>query len=479
MPAFLQRLETQALPQPLRHPLRLGKVLAQDLVRCDLMKQASAMAYVTLLSLIPSLVAIFCVLSLFSPLMGDGSNLMVRVRAFILDNLASESGEAVERYLDSMLGNLSLSKIGLSSFASVLVTLILLLRQIELALNRIWLVTHGRNVLTRFIYFWTFLTLGMVVIGIGIGLTSGFHFTSILAGAAGETGSHPIVSGLVSFAGAMIFFFVLYKIVPNCFVATKSASIGALASSVLLQAAGRAYGLYVQDGKNYQTLYGALAQLPLFLTWLYICWIIILLGALISWRAQEGFPAPQEHSALDDERTPLDHLRNQQLKAALPAVALVALHQRFSAGVGRGLSSQDLAHSLKLPPSWLSETMQVLATLGYIVPINEAALPTGVTDHGDGSGVTVPYLPTQPAERVELAKLRQDLSRPMSDWLSGWQHELPMDVRAALDLLAPANASRFSTMASALTHLAAAAPKASWSVDKKASQDPPSNGRDK
>jgi membrane protein len=245
------------LPESIRSRSHVARVFVQDIVRCDLTKQASAMAYVTLLSLVPSLVAIFCVLSLFTPLLGKGSSLIDQAREFILQNLAAESGEAVVRYLDKMISKISLATIGWSSFASVLVTLILLLRQVEEALNRIWLVRKGRNVFIRFMYFWTFLTLGMVVVAIGVGVTASLSFPALFSASRGVNIGPAawVIANSTELLGAFIFFFFLYKIGPNCTVGTKNAAIGAAVAGTALQFSGWLYGIYVKDAKNYENLY--------------------------------------------------------------------------------------------------------------------------------------------------------------------------------------------------------------------------------
>ena len=419
------------IPERLKIPAHRLWILVQDAVRSELIKQASAMAYVTLLSLVPSLVAIFCVLSLFTPLLSSNTNLLDKAREFILENLAAESGEAVVNYLEKMLSQINLATIGWSSFASVLVTLILLLRQIEEALNRIWLVRKGRNIFIRFVYFWTFLTLGMLVVAIGVGFSAGSKIQSLLAISAPiPTSSLGWIYGTVAeVVGGFIFFFFLYKVVPNCLVATRNAAFGAVVASVALHLGGHLYGLYVKDAKNYQTLYGALAQVPLFLLWLYICWVIILVGALVSWRLQEGFPNLTEDEALDRVKTPADLLRNNQIKAHLPWIALLAIHKQFASGAGTGLSSQGIAHALRVPVSWVSEALDALQAVGYVVASKrDQSISSGPLQSSDL------FFPTKPAEKLMVSEIKQDLDRPMQGWLEHWHHELPIDLKTALAL---------------------------------------------
>lgn len=427
-PSFLKKLESVPLPARAKRPVGALIVMIQDFTRCDLPKQASAMAYVTLLSLVPSLVAVFCVLSLFSPMLGKGS-MMATVREFVLSNLAANSGQQVVSYLDKMIAGLDLKKIGWQSFASVLVTLILLLRQIEEALNRIWLVRKGRNVFTRFMYFWTFLTLGTVVIAIIVGMSSGFNlkaFLNVSAEVTRVSGGH--FDFLPTWIGSFLFFLLVYKFVPNCFVELRPALWGALVSSTILLIAGHFYGVFVRDSKNYQTLYGAIAQLPIFLLWLYICWTIILFGALIAWRMQEGFPTTEAEDTLDAELVPSDTLRNIQVRSMLPTILLLAIYRHFDQGTGRGLGAQALAHMIKLPLSWVSEALDVLEHLGFVVVSKSQAII------GE-SLVTDPYFPVIPADRLTTTRLISDLGQPVSEWMQHWKHELSIDLPQALKIL--------------------------------------------
>lgn len=443
-PSFLKKLEAVRLPARAKRPVGALIVMIQDFVRCDLPKQASAMAYVTLLSLVPSLVAIFCVLSLFSPMLGKG-NMMATIREFVLSNLAANSGQQVVTYLDKMIGGLDLKKIGWQSFASVLVTLILLLRQIEEALNRIWLVRKGRNVFTRFMYFWTFLTLGTLFVAIIIGVSSGFEVKKYLnLGAEVTRVSGGNFDFMTTWLGSFLFFLMVYKFVPNCFVAARSAAIGALASSTILLVAGYFYGVFVRDSTNYQTLYGAIAQLPIFLLWLYICWTIILLGALIAWRMQEGFPTSEADDTLDAVETPSDTLRNIQIRSMLPTIVLLAIYRHFSQGTGQGLGAQALAHAIKLPLSWVSEALDILEHYGFVIISKTQA------NSADGN-VLEPYYPAMPAERLTASRLVADLGHPVTEWMQHWKHDLPMDLPHALAILkTPSDPGKDLTVAQVL-----------------------------
>lgn len=429
-PSLLNRITNFAELGPLRQPYLIGTTLAKDMLHRDLFKQASAMAYVTLLSLIPSLVAIFCVLSLFSPLM-SGGNFIGTIRDFILKNLASGTGESAVAYLDNMIKSLDLATIGWSSFSSVLVTLILLLRQIEEALNRIWLITKGRNVFTRFMYFWTFLTLGIVVLATTVGMSAGFNFKKYLSVTTAQAESNTALSFLLAYCGSFLFFFFMYKVVPNCRVQSRNAAAGAAASGLILGLAGWGYGLFVGNSGNYQTIYGALAALPLFLTWLYICWIIILFGAVLSWRIQEGFPssaAATGSSGLEVTQDTTEQWRNLQLKTMLPKIALLATYKNFQHGSGKGISPQDLGHQLNLPVDWIRAAMDTLASMGFVVSSQPAVTDLLALDINS----TESFFPAFPADKLDLRRINQTLETPRDEWIQTWLPDLPEDLKGML-----------------------------------------------
>jgi len=265
------------------------KIFIDDIERCDLFKHASAMAYATLFSLIPSLAVTFALISVFKPFVGDGSTVFNELKFFILQNLTAGSGQQLIGHIETFMSNLDMKKIGLTGFAGLLVTLVFLLRQIEIALNRIWRVRKPRNMVTRFVYFWTFLTLGSFMTGLVVGIVSGFDLASLNPFETNslKEGKNFLLS-LIPFFATWGFFTLLYKIVPNCFVKFYYAATGAFVSSLLLNIGSGLYGWFTVNFTSYQAIYGALAAIPLFLMWLYVLWIITLLGSLISWRLTES-----------------------------------------------------------------------------------------------------------------------------------------------------------------------------------------------
>jgi membrane protein len=446
----------QALPDPLRRPLKKlmhpCRVLYADLERCDLFRQASAMAYTTLLSLVPSLAAAFTLVNLFSPFLGENSQLVNKGRDFILKNLAAGAGEQVIQHLTTFLSNLDLRSIGITSFAGLVVTLVFLLAQIEEALNRIWLVRTQRNLFMRFVYFWTFLTLGVFIGAVAIGYFYKLNLHSLVQfdavkGAAKVAGGS-FLSSLVAWSIGFGFFFLLYKIVPNCQVTVREAAIGALIAGTLFHQGARFYGYFATNFTSYATIYGALAAIPVFLFWLYLCWLIILSGALFAWRSQQGFPKQDEQEiTLDTISTPGDWLRNAHLKSALPIFLLLLIYRNFASGSGRGVGFHDLSHRLKLPPMWISDALDALEKVHLIVGTDSERLESDASKVRGNE-----FFPVFPAEKIKLSQVVNSMSGPAAEWIKEWHHDYPVDLAGFLSQIMSVDPRRRSemTMADAL-----------------------------
>lgn len=399
----------------------------KDADRSDLFIQASAMAYTTLFSLVPSLAAVFTLLGLFLPVLGSHSNLLDEARQFLFRNLATGSGTQVMEYLESFIAGLNLKKIGMSAFVGLLVTLILLLRQIEEALNRIWLVTTPRPMFKRFVYFWLFLTLGMFGLSIIIGLSTSYSITAFITkqtmAVADRADDIPIISMTFNWLFGCIVFFLIYKIVPNCDVEKKPAARGALLAGTLFYGIGKLYTVYVASFANYKSVYGTLAALPIFLLWLYVCWLILLAGALYAWRVQTGFPSIDHDRTVETAKSPLDHLRNFSIRTRLPLLTLLAIHLKFKDGSGEGISTGELVSKLRLPHEWVHDSVELLKDLKLVIVGRNA----GSDSNSDSEGER--WFPTNPAETVTLTQFSDKLAEPLDNWATGWNPDLPQSIK--------------------------------------------------
>ncbi len=237
------------------------------------LQTASALTYTTLLSLVPFLVVSLAILSAF----GAVANMRETVKDAVLDVLVPDSRAQVSAQIDQFLGNAAnLTGPGLAAIA---VTAVMLLFTIEGTFNRIWRVASPRSLVLRILRFWTVLTLGPLLLGASLSLTSYFFAVAdddLVRSAMKE------LSRLLPIALQWLAFTLLYIAVPHARVRIKHAAIGGLVAAVLFEVLKLGFAVYIDNADNFRVIYGALAAIPVFLMWLYASWSVILMGAEVT-----------------------------------------------------------------------------------------------------------------------------------------------------------------------------------------------------
>jgi len=234
-------------------------------------EEAASLSYTSLLSMVPLLAVVFGIVSAF-PVFNEWSN---RLQSLIFDNLLPDTGEQIVPYINAFLD--SVSSLTLPGTLMLVVTALLLMVRIEVAFNRIWRVDRNRSLTNRIVMYWALLTLGPILIAAAIALSAQQVF-----GESGIVGTLPAgVQAVGSFLLSWLVFTLFFVLVPNRRVRFRDALIGALLSTVLFGLAKTGFVLYVSN-TNYKVIYGALATVPIFLFWLYLVWIVVLLGASLA-----------------------------------------------------------------------------------------------------------------------------------------------------------------------------------------------------
>jgi len=234
-------------------------------------EEAASLGYTSLLSMVPLLAVVFGIVSVF-PVFNEWSNAL---QAFIFDNFLPDTGEQIVPHINTFLD--SVSSLTLPGTVGLLATALLLMVRIEVAFNRIWRVDRNRSVANRVVVYWAVLTLGPLLIAGAIALSATRIF-----GASGFVGELPAgLKNLGTFLLSWLVFTLFFVLVPNRRVRFRDAVIGALLSTVLFGLAKAGFVAYVSNA-NYKVIYGALATVPIFLLWLYLVWIVVLLGASLT-----------------------------------------------------------------------------------------------------------------------------------------------------------------------------------------------------
>ena len=237
---------------------------------------ASALSFTTLLALVPLVTVIFSMLSIF-PVFGEWSG---AVENFLFENFVPTAGEAVKSYLLDFS-----SKAGkLTAFGLVflLISSLLLLSTIEDAFNKIWKVPKGRNWFQRLIVYWSVLTLGPLLIAISLSMSSALLSMSIFAEQSVIASFTESLLRFMPLVFELLAFLLFYQAIPNIDTRMKYSFYGAIVATILFELSKVGFGYYILNFNSYQRIYGALATIPIFFVWIYLCWLVLLAGALVS-----------------------------------------------------------------------------------------------------------------------------------------------------------------------------------------------------
>jgi membrane protein len=256
--------------------------LAQRLREDRGFETAGSLTFTTLLALVP-LVAVALALATSFPAFERAMDALGR---FASAQLLPAGSAAVTRQIGTFAAQAGrLTWVGLGFLA---VTALMMMLTIDEALNRIFRVQRRRHLARRVLVYAAVLTLGPALIGASLYLTSYMVVNSL--GFLELDEYRRSVMSLLAFAFTCVALTLVYLLVPYRHVALRHAAVGGLVAGVLFEVAKRGFGLYVAKLPTYTLVYGAFAIIPLFLLWLYVSWVLVLLGATLtaalpSWRA--------------------------------------------------------------------------------------------------------------------------------------------------------------------------------------------------
>ena len=245
------------------------------------------LSYVTLLSMVPLLAVIFSFFSIF-PFF---EKLKEEVEEFVFSNFMPALGDAVQEQILSFVENATrMTPLGL---LVLLIVAVLLLSSIDHTLNQIWHVRKNRGLIVSYSIYLVVLISSPVLLGTSLAATSYLvSLRGIEEGAALSVIKLLLAS--LPFIGSFLFFLLLYIIVPHTKVHFWSAVSGAMIATLLFEISKSAFALYFINFPVYQVIYGALAVIPLLFIWVFISWVVVLVGAQIA-ASLDGFLEEQKN----------------------------------------------------------------------------------------------------------------------------------------------------------------------------------------
>jgi membrane protein len=312
---------------------------------------ASSLTFTTTIALVPLITVALAVFSAF-PMFGK---LQLVLQKWLVDSLVPESiSRQVLGYLTQFAGQANrLGSIGLVALFGTALALIL---TIDRTLNAIWRVRQSRPLAQRMLIYWSGMTLGPLLLGASVTMTS-----YALSASKGLVGGIPGIGALLDVIQFMIVaagMAALYHYVPNTGVKWSHAWTGGLFVSAGMEVAKKLLVVYLAKVPTYSVIYGTFATVPILLVWIYLAWVIVLLGALIT--------------------AYMPSLRSGVVRRDLGAgwrfqLALESLQLLYQARttVGKGLTAGQLAGRLQVSHLGIESALEALVELDWVARLDD------------------------------------------------------------------------------------------------------------
>lgn len=235
-------------------------------------ERAAALTYMTLFALVPMLTVTFTMLS-FIP---DFQGLDEKFQSLMFNYFLPEVSQGLQEYINSFL--VQARKLSWFGLAILIVTSYMMLVNIEKAFNKIWGTVGRRRGLTSFLLYWAILSLGPLLIGVGLWMNAYLLSYQWLVDEYDTLGLLATLFQVLPLLLTWVVATLLFVAVPNCRVRFYDALLGGLLTTLLFEGLQVVFGVVVAHS-SFRTVYGAFAVVPLFLLWIYLVWTLLLIGA--------------------------------------------------------------------------------------------------------------------------------------------------------------------------------------------------------
>ena len=362
---------------------RIITVVTRDTVRGELRLHAMGLVYASLLALIPLLAVIFAVLKAFG-----AHDLLKPMLLHFLAPL-EQTGVELTRQILQFVSKMRVGVLGTVGVGLLLYTSVSLIRKVEQALNGIWHVRRGRRWVRRMSDYLAVIVIGPLLFFTALGVTASLSSSAWLKPVHGVV---TVAAKLLPYLLVIGAHALIYLFIPNTKVHIRSALLGATVAGVLWQTAGFTFAAIIAGSGQYRAIYASLAILIFFMIWLYLSWLIVLIGASIAHYQQ--YPERATRDSLESGAQ-LSIRRRERL-------GLLIAHQiadYYYAG-REPWTAEALARRLQHPVAGVEQLLAAFTAEGLLVGIGPAATA---------------YLPKQPLETVPLRELMRVIRSAGSD----------------------------------------------------------------
>ncbi len=379
----LEREDATRQPRLLRFAhfwLLVGKSFARN--RCPV--RASALAFSTLLALIPMLAVVFGIAT--SILKGQGEaparmlvdKLVFAIAPYTGSAAGPEDGQTAEarkladakrdeavQKITEFISKAQSGAVGVTGMIALVVVALTMLMRIEATFNDIWGVTRGRSWYTQIILYWAVISLGPLLLITALALTGGEQFQQTKQWLA----QLPFVGSLtlkfllkfLPFAVLTVMFAMFYQLMPNTRVRPQAAIAGGIVAGLLWQLNSWLGVLFISRVTSNNAIYGSVGMIPVIMIGLYFGWLILLFGAQVAYAFQnrEAYLAEKQAESVNQRGRELTALR-----------IVTAAGRHFEEG-RPAPSVNQFAATLGVPTKLVSQLLQVLLRAGLVVETHD------------------------------------------------------------------------------------------------------------
>ncbi len=313
---------------------------------------ASSLTFTSVISLVPLatvMLALFSAFPMFSTLQDTLQRYFVST--LVPDTIARPVLGAITQFSSRA------SRLGVVGLVALLVSAIALMLTIDRALNAIWRVRKPRPIAQRVLVYWSAVTLGPLFLGVSLAATS-----YALTASRGYLGPMPhglgIVLGVAEFAVVSLGVAALFHYVPNTHVRWRHAFVGGIFVAIGFALSKRLLALYFGTVPTYSMIYGAFATVPIFLVWIYLSWIVVLLGAVLA--------AYAPLAGMQVARWPAGPGSRFHL-----ALVIVRALRKAKEDGKRGMSSGELSKALGTDPLQIDPLLDALVAIDWAGKLEE------------------------------------------------------------------------------------------------------------
>ncbi len=317
---------------------------------------AGSLTFTTLISLVPLVTVMLALFSAF-PMF---ASFQVALEQYFLKSLVPDSiAKPVLSALTQFAGKAN--RLGTVGLVFLVVTALALMLTIDRSLNAIWRVRQPRPIAQRVLVYWAAVTLGPLLLGMSLSLTS-YAISASRGVVSALPGGVAMLLTALEFALLAVGLASLFHYVPNTHVRWRHALAGGVFSAICFEAAKGVLGWYVRQVPTYAMVYGAFATVPIFLVWIYISWVLVLLGAVVAAYA----PSLQMHSVRRASGP------GHRFELALSMLRVLAESRATAA---HGLNAQQLSEVLRVDPLQVEPMLELLLSMDWVARLDEGDTP--------------------------------------------------------------------------------------------------------